>query len=116
MAYMANYTAWSQKTKEYIFDMQDVDIHIGMEHHIPEKGIKQARKEWKKQGFRISPTPAPPTGRSDHGTSGGVWVAVSRHLSSYSLWEQQKQCNFRKTTRQWSCHMVRTTGSNILFI
>ena len=43
--YMANYTAWSQKTKEYIFGMQEVDVHLGIEHHIPEQGIKQARKE-----------------------------------------------------------------------
>jgi hypothetical protein len=50
---LANYTAWSQKAKEHVFAMQDVDVHLGIEHHIPEQGIKQARKEWKKQGFRL---------------------------------------------------------------
>jgi hypothetical protein len=116
VAYLANYTAWSQKCKEYLFDMQKVDIHIGIEHHIPEKGIKQARKEWRKQGFRLSPTPAHPTGRSAAGTTGGVWVAASSHLNSYSLWQQQKLCTFRKANRQWSSHMVRAGHSNILFI
>jgi ribonuclease HI len=113
---LANYTAWSQKAKEHVFAMQDVDVHLGIEHHIPEQGIKQARKEWKKQGFRLSAAPAPPTGRSDNGTAGGVWVAASSHLSSFSLWQQQKQVAFRKSDRQWSCHMVRAAGSNILFI
>ena len=51
--YMANYTSWSDRAEEHIWnDLVDKVVHLGVEHHLREAADEATAKQgWAKAGY-----------------------------------------------------------------
>jgi len=114
-----NITEQGPKSRDYLSGPEVKGTHVvGLaEHHIPKKGIREARNWCQQAGWRSAWSPAKSSGRSEEGTSGGTAVLSKKHLHlSPAKIGQEEAASLEHGGEDWTAIIIRLGGISILYI
>ena len=79
----ANITQWDPQARNFLLcdDAQRYHFVCLAEHHVPQKELEPLRADLASLGWRAQLSAARPTGRSQHGTSGGTAVLAKKQVA-----------------------------------
>jgi len=117
--FYSNVTSLSKLAKEHIGGISSQYQMIGLnETHNQEHQGRSEKKWWDKMGFKTSMAPAMRTEKTVTGTSGGLSLAMTKKMTSYSaqVLENNPKLLRERSKRYWVARYLRWTQRNLLVI
>ena len=117
--YLANYTAWSTRAKDYVNSdaLGEVELHLGTETHLSDARLRTQRRTMGKAGWRVVAAPAQNTEKGGPKGHGGAWILARKHLHSIvDTPVVDTEGGGSYAGEQWTALRLRRRGRDVIFV